>query len=116
MVASLASLAVCCVVFGTFPRFFLDTVMAPAAASLLSPGRYAAGVLSGAARLPVLHVPFDCLSAGELATAAASALVAAVAAGGICGSASPRRCRYCGGRTPARSTTARSTRPPGSRR
>jgi multicomponent Na+:H+ antiporter subunit D len=30
----------------------------------------------------VLHVPFDYLSAGELATAAASALVAAVAAWG----------------------------------
>jgi len=32
MVAALASLAACCVVFGVLPRFFLDSVMAPAAA------------------------------------------------------------------------------------
>ena len=32
MVAGLASLAACCVVFGVLPRFFLDSVMAPAAA------------------------------------------------------------------------------------
>ena len=52
--------------------------MAPAAASLLHPARYAAGVLSGTARLPVPPVPFDYVSAGELASVAAGALVAAL--------------------------------------
>jgi multicomponent Na+:H+ antiporter subunit D len=76
MLAGLASLAGCCVVFGAVPRFFLDTVMAPAAASLLHPARYAAGVSSGVARLPVPHVPFDYVSPGELASVAAGAIAA----------------------------------------
>ena len=78
MLAGLASLAGCCVAFGVLPRFFLDTVMAPAAASLLHPAQYAAGVLSGVARLPALHMPFDYLSAGELASVAAGSIAAAV--------------------------------------
>jgi multicomponent Na+:H+ antiporter subunit D len=78
MVAALASLAACCVAFGVLPRFFLDTVMAPAAASLLHPARYAAGVLSGVARLPVPHVPFDYLSPGEFASVAAGTAAAAL--------------------------------------
>jgi multicomponent Na+:H+ antiporter subunit D len=82
MAAGLASLAGCCVAFGVLPRFFLDTVMAPAAASLLHPARYAAGVLSGTARLPVPRVPFGYVSAGELASVAAGALVAALVAWG----------------------------------
>jgi multicomponent Na+:H+ antiporter subunit D len=82
MVAALASLAACCVAFGVLPRFFLDTVMAPAAASLLHPARYAAGVLSGLARLPVLHVPFDYVSPGELASVAAGAVAAALVGSG----------------------------------
>ena len=82
MAAGLASLAGCCVAFGVLPRFFLDTVMAPAAASLLHPARYAAGVLSGTARLPVPPVPFGYVSAGELASVAAGALVAALVAWG----------------------------------
>ena len=64
--AGLASLAACCVVFGVLPRFFLDSVMAPAAASLLNPDRYDSGVLTGLARLPVLHLPFDYASSGAL--------------------------------------------------
>ncbi len=78
MVAALACLAACCVGFGVLPRFFLDTVMAPGAASLLHPARYAAGVLSGMARLPVLYVPFDYLSPGELASVGAGAVAAAL--------------------------------------
>src|SRR5215470_4209815 len=78
MLAGLASLATCCVAFGVLPRFFLDTVMAPAAGSLLHPARYAAGVLSGVAHLPVPHVPFDYLSPGELASVAAGAAAAAL--------------------------------------
>jgi multicomponent Na+:H+ antiporter subunit D len=80
MVAGLTGLAACCVAFGAFPRFFLDTVMAPAASSLLHPARYAAGVLSGVARLPVLHVPFDYLSPGELVSVAAGTVAAAALA------------------------------------
>ena len=54
------------VAFGVLPRFFLDSVMAPAASSLLHPARYANGVLTGLARLPALHLPFDYVSPGEL--------------------------------------------------
>jgi multicomponent Na+:H+ antiporter subunit D len=77
MVAGLASLAACCVVFGVLPQFFLESVMAPAAASLLHPARYARGVLTGLARLPALRLPpFDYVSPVELTT-----LVACAAAG-----------------------------------
>jgi multicomponent Na+:H+ antiporter subunit D len=82
MLAGLASLAGCCVAFGVLPQFFLDTVMAPAAASLLHPARYAAGVLSGVAHLPVPHLLFDYVSPGELASVGAGAVVAAVVAWG----------------------------------
>jgi multicomponent Na+:H+ antiporter subunit D len=78
MLAGLGGLAGCCVAFGVVPRFFLDTVMAPAAGSLLDPARYAAGVMSGIARLPVPNVPFDYLSAGELASVAGCAAAAAL--------------------------------------
>ena len=89
MFAGLTSLAGCCVVFGAFPQFFLGTVMAPAASSLLHPARYAAGVLSGAARLPVLQVPFDYVSPGELASVAAVAAAGAAAAWGYLRIAEP---------------------------
>jgi multicomponent Na+:H+ antiporter subunit D len=82
MLAGLASLAGCCVVFGVFPQFFLRTVMAPAAAGLLHPASYAAGVMTGLARLPALHVPFDYASPGELASVAAGAVAAAAVAWG----------------------------------
>jgi multicomponent Na+:H+ antiporter subunit D len=80
MVAGLASLAACCVVFGVLPRFFLDSVMAPAAASLLHPARYASGVLTGVARLPALHLPFDYASLGELVSVAGCAAAGAALA------------------------------------
>lgn len=82
MLAGLGSLAGCCIVFGAFPQFFLGTVMAPAASSLLHPARYTAGVLSGVARLPALRVPFDYVSTGELASVAAVTAAAAAAAWG----------------------------------
>jgi multicomponent Na+:H+ antiporter subunit D len=77
MVAGLGSLAGCCVVFGVLPQFFLGSVMAPAASSLLHPARYARGVLTGLARRPALHVPFDYVSPGELASVAACAVAGA---------------------------------------
>jgi multicomponent Na+:H+ antiporter subunit D len=80
MAAGLASLAGCCVVFGVLPRFFLGSVMAPAAASLLHPAQYARGVLTGLARLPALHVTFDYASPGELASVAGCAAAGAMLA------------------------------------
>jgi len=81
MVAGLGSLAACCVVFGVLPRFFLESVMAPAAASLLHPARYASGVLTGLARLPALRLPpFDYVSPVELTTLAACAAAGAALA------------------------------------
>ena len=70
----------CCVVFGVLPRFFLDSVMAPAAASLRHPARYASGVLTGLARLPLLHLPLDYVSPGELASVAGCAVAGAALA------------------------------------
>jgi multicomponent Na+:H+ antiporter subunit D len=80
MVAGLGSLAACCVAFGVLPRFFLDSVMAPAAASLLNPDRYDSGVLTGLARLPMLHLPFDYASPGELVSVAGCAVAGAALA------------------------------------
>ena len=77
MIAGLASLAACCVVFGVLPRFFLDSVMAPAVAGLLLPARYASGVLTGLTRLPVPHLPFDYVSPGELASVAGCVIAGA---------------------------------------
>jgi multicomponent Na+:H+ antiporter subunit D len=82
MVAGLASLAGCCVAFGVLPQFFLRTVMAPAASSLLHPARYAAGVLSGLAQLPTMAVPFDYVSPGELVSVVAVAAAGAAIARG----------------------------------
>ncbi len=76
MLAGLASLAGCCVAFGVAPGFFLENVIAPAAAGELHPGRYASAVLSGAARLPALKIPFNYASPGELALVAAGLVVA----------------------------------------
>src|SRR5579859_6589000 len=80
MVAGLAGLSACCVAFGVLPRFLLGSVMAPAAASLLNPARYASGVLTGLARLPALHLAFDYVSPGELLSVVACAAAGAAAA------------------------------------
>jgi multicomponent Na+:H+ antiporter subunit D len=82
MLAGLASLAGCCVIFGVAPGFFLDTVMAPAAAGLLHPGQYAGAVLSGAGKLTGISVPFSYLSPGEI-IATAGCLAAGVALGWV---------------------------------
>ena len=82
MAAGLAVLGGCCVAFGAAGSVVLRRLMAPAAASLLSPARYASGVLSGTAALPRLRVPFDYGSPAELASVAASVVVAAALAWG----------------------------------
>jgi multicomponent Na+:H+ antiporter subunit D len=80
MIAGLTSLAACCVVFGVLPQFFLDSVMAPAVAGLLHPAQYASGVLTGLARLPALHLPFDYFSPGELVSVVGCAIAGAALA------------------------------------
>jgi multicomponent Na+:H+ antiporter subunit D len=77
MLAGLASLGACCVAFGAAGPQVLSALMAPAAASLLHPARYASAVLAGTGRLPGLRVPFDYGSPAELATVAVSAVLAA---------------------------------------
>ena len=77
MLAGLVSLGACCVAFGAAGPVVLRRLMAPAAASLLNPGRYASGVLAGSGRLPVLHIPFDYGSPGELGAVAGTLLVGA---------------------------------------
>jgi len=66
MLMGFASLGACCVAFGVVPQFFLDHVMAPAAASLLHPQRYAHAVLSRSGSLPQLTIPFDYLAPSQL--------------------------------------------------
>ena len=76
MLTGFATLGACCVAFGAAGPLVLHRLMAPAASSLLHPGRYALGVLSGSARLPGLPVAFDYFSPAELGIAAASVVVA----------------------------------------
>jgi multicomponent Na+:H+ antiporter subunit D len=82
MIAGLAILGGCCVAFGAAGSVLLGRLMAPAAASLLHPVRYASGVLSGTARLPGLSIPFDYGSPAELVSVAVSVVVAAALAWG----------------------------------
>jgi multicomponent Na+:H+ antiporter subunit D len=77
MIAGFAVLSAGCVAFGAAGPVLLRRLMAPAAASLLNPARYAAGVLSGTARLPGLSISFDYGSPKELIAVAVSVAVAA---------------------------------------
>lgn len=90
MLAGLGSLGACCIAFGVAGPVVLRTLMAPAAASLLQPGRYAAAVLSGSARLVTLRIPFDYFSPAELVSVAASIVIAAVLAWGYLRIRQPR--------------------------
>jgi len=67
----------CRVAFGTAGPVVPRRLMAHAAASLLSPGRYASDVLAGSARPPVLHIPFDYVSLAELGSVAGTFAVGA---------------------------------------
>jgi multicomponent Na+:H+ antiporter subunit D len=80
MLAALLSLGAGCVAFGAAGPAVLAHLMAPAASSLLHPGRYASAVLAGSGRLPALRVPFDYGSPAELASVALSVALAAAAA------------------------------------
>jgi multicomponent Na+:H+ antiporter subunit D len=82
MLAALAALGAGCVAFGVAGPVVLRRLMAPAAAGLLSPARYASAVLAGGGRLPALRVPFDYWSPAELGSVAGTLAVAAVLAWG----------------------------------
>jgi multicomponent Na+:H+ antiporter subunit D len=80
MLTALMSLGAGCIAFGAFGPTVLRRLMAPAAASLLHPGRYASAVLAGSGRLPALRVPFDYGSPAELASVAITLALAAALA------------------------------------
>ncbi|HWE54668.1 MAG TPA: proton-conducting transporter membrane subunit [Acidimicrobiales bacterium] len=66
MITGLAVLAVGCVASGVLAYPILHRVAEPAAGGLLSPGRYARGVLHSGTTLPVPHVSFEFFSASGL--------------------------------------------------
>jgi multicomponent Na+:H+ antiporter subunit D len=80
MLTALVSLGAGCIAFGAAGPAVLARLMAPAAASLLHPGRYARAVLAGSGRLPALRVPFDYGSPAELASVGISVVLAAALA------------------------------------
>jgi len=82
MLTGLIVLGGCCVGFGVTGSLVLRHLMTPAAAGLLDPARYAASVLGHAVRLPLPHIAFAYVSASELASVAATALVAVALAWG----------------------------------
>jgi len=77
MLAGLASLGACCVAFGAAGPEVLRRLMAPAAASLLAPARYASAVLAGSGRIPPLPIPFNYGSPAELVSVAGTVVIAA---------------------------------------
>jgi multicomponent Na+:H+ antiporter subunit D len=80
MLAGLSTLGALCIAFGVGGSLVLRHLMSPAADGLLSPARYASGVLTTFARLPQLHIPFAYTSAVELGSVAGTVLVAAALA------------------------------------
>jgi multicomponent Na+:H+ antiporter subunit D len=90
MIAGLASLGACCVAFGAAGPLVLRKLMAPAAASLLHPARYASAVLAGSGRLPAASIPFDYVTATELSSLAATLALGAVLAWGYLRIREPR--------------------------
>ncbi|MGH2851426.1 MAG: complex I subunit 5 family protein, partial [Solirubrobacteraceae bacterium] len=57
-------------VLGAFPDWIVHHIAGPASASLLHPELYAHGVISGAARIPGIAVPFSYFKPEELLTVA----------------------------------------------
>jgi multicomponent Na+:H+ antiporter subunit D len=80
MLTALISLGAGCIAFGALGPAVLRRLMAPAAASLLQPARYASAVLAGSGRLPALRVPFDYGSPAELISVGLSVVIAAALA------------------------------------
>ncbi len=93
MIAAFAGLGVLCVAFGAAGPVVLRRLMAPAAASLLHPARYASAVLAGTGRLPALSVPFHYGSPAELISVAAGTAVAALLCWGYLRISEPRAVR-----------------------
>jgi multicomponent Na+:H+ antiporter subunit D len=82
MLTGLGILGALCLAFGAAGPIVLRRLMAPAAASLLNPARYAHAVLAGSGRLPVLHIPFDYGAPAELISVAVGAVLAGALAWG----------------------------------
>jgi multicomponent Na+:H+ antiporter subunit D len=82
MLTGLGVLGALCLAFGAAGPIVLRRLMAPAAASLLHPARYASAVLAGSGRLPVLHIPFDYGAPAELISVAVGSVVAGALAWG----------------------------------
>jgi multicomponent Na+:H+ antiporter subunit D len=93
MIAAFAGLGALCVAFGAAGPVVLRRLMAPAAASLLHPARYASAVLAGTGRLPALSVPFNYGSPAELISVAAGTAVAALLCWGYLRISEPRAIR-----------------------
>jgi multicomponent Na+:H+ antiporter subunit D len=75
MTTTLVALGLGCVAFGVFPSTVIAKVCAPAAAILLHPGVYAAGVLSGTSTIPATSVSFSYGAPKDLVIAAATTVV-----------------------------------------
>ncbi|HEY1618441.1 MAG TPA: proton-conducting transporter membrane subunit [Streptosporangiaceae bacterium] len=90
MLAAFVGLGALCVAFGVAGPVVLRRLMAPAAASLLHPARYASAVLAGTGRLPALRVPFNYGSPAELISVAAGTAVAALLCWGYLRISEPR--------------------------
>jgi multicomponent Na+:H+ antiporter subunit D len=82
MLTGLGILGALCLAFGAAGPIVLRRLMAPAAASLLNPARYAHAVLAGSGRLPVLHIPFDYGAPAELIAVAVGSVLAGALAWG----------------------------------
>lgn len=72
MTVALWLLGAAAVALGVFPSWVLDHIAAPAAASLLDTSGYSHAVLSGAARIPSLHIALSYFDPQELITVAIS--------------------------------------------
>ena len=70
MSAALWLLGAAAVALGVFPDWVIDHIAAPAASSLLHAGAYSHAVLTGAARIPQLHLAFNYFDPQELVTVA----------------------------------------------
>jgi len=70
MATALWTLAGASVLLGVFPRWVIDHVAGPAAASLLHSGAYGRALMAGAARISPVHVSFDYWAPDALATVA----------------------------------------------
>jgi multicomponent Na+:H+ antiporter subunit D len=77
---TLITLGAACIAFGALPDLVIHRIVAPAAALLLHPDIYSAGVLTGQADLPAVAIGFTYLEPTDLVIAAGSLLLGLVLA------------------------------------